>query len=93
MGWLTEFAEKRAADVECQRLMAEWLAEVEAMRAGDDSDWQSWSEECRGNWARSMLDIAADEGFLADAPQGVRTWLQEIVENGDTGRQRAARFT
>ena len=60
-----------------QSLAAEWLGEVQTMRRGDDPDWRSWSEGCRGRWARAMLALACDEGL--DVAAEDRSWLEGLA--------------
>lgn len=61
-------------------LLGDWLAEAELMRLGDQPDCLQWSAGCRAEWARQMLAMAEEDGFLPAISIDLRAWLEQTAQ-------------
>ena len=71
-------AAHKAALVDTLAFLAQWRAEVETMRRGDDADCLKWTPACRGRWAAAMLDLAMGEGVPESGITREIEWLGGI---------------
>ena len=86
MNWLAQrlatpsWPSARPGEETASPLQVAWRTEVEVMRRENDPDWLAWSPACRARWARAMLAMAEEEGFILAVDSKARAWLEDLAQ-------------